>query len=69
MRSLLPRLPRRSADLVIWVCDLMLAVTAHETNPNPNPDPDRDPNPNRTLALTLALNPRPDPSLARTLSR
>ena len=30
MRDLLPRLPRRSADLVVWVCNLMLAVTAHE---------------------------------------
>ena len=30
IRDLLPRLLRRSADLVVWVCDLMLAVTAHE---------------------------------------
>ena len=32
MRGLLPRLPRRSADLVVWVCDLMLAVTTHEAD-------------------------------------
>jgi len=30
LRSLLPLLPRRSADLVVWGCDAMLAVVEHE---------------------------------------
>lgn len=32
MRGLLPQLPRRSADLVVWVCDVMLAVVAREAD-------------------------------------
>ena len=31
LRRLLPQLPRRSADLITWCCDVMCAVAARES--------------------------------------